>query len=42
MLLQVTRDFPGLPDPTRLTSAQIRFFYNGVRHELKELTKPKS
>jgi hypothetical protein len=35
MLLQICRDYPGLPDPRSLTLADIRFFYDGIRHELK-------
>ena len=41
MLLQVCRDYPGLPDPRTLTLNEIRFFYDGVREELKAHTKPK-
>jgi hypothetical protein len=41
MLLQVCRDYPGLPDPRTLTASEIRFFYEGLRHELQEHTKPK-
>ncbi len=41
MLLQICRDYPGLPDPRTLTAYEIRFFYDGLRSELKEHTKPK-
>ena len=41
MLLQVARDYPGLPDCRTLTASQIRFFYNGLRAELREHTKPR-
>ena len=41
MLLQVCRDYPGLPDPRTLQLCEIRFFYEGLRAELKEHTKPK-
>jgi hypothetical protein len=41
MLLQACRDYAGLPDPRTLTESEIRFFYNGLRKELKEHTKPK-
>lgn len=40
MLLQVCRDYPGLPDPRTLRASEIRFFYEGLREELKEATKP--
>jgi hypothetical protein len=41
MLLQVARDYPGLPDPRTLTVAEIVFFYNGLRPEIKKYTRPK-
>ena len=41
MLLQVCRDYPGLPDPRTLTASEIRFFYEPLRPELCEATKPK-
>lgn len=41
MLLQVCRDYPGLPDPRTLKAREIRFFFEGLRAELKEHTKPK-
>lgn len=41
MLLQVCRDYPALPDPRTLKAHEIRFFYDGLRAELKEHTKPK-
>lgn len=41
MLLQVCRDYPGLPDPRTLKASEIRFFYDGLRAELKHHTKPK-
>lgn len=40
MLLQVARDYPGLPDPRTLTITEILFFYNGLRRELKNHTRP--
>jgi hypothetical protein len=39
MLLQICRDYPGLPDPRTMTLAEIRFFYDGLRPELRETTK---
>ena len=41
MLLQVCRDYPGLPDPRTLKAREIRFFYEGLRGELTENSKPK-
>jgi len=41
MLLQISRDYPGLPDSRTLKAREIRFFYNGLRAELREATKPK-
>lgn len=42
MLLQICRDYPGLPDPRTLTGSQIRFFYEGLRPELLKHTKRSS
>ena len=41
MLLQVAREYPGLPDPRTMTLEEIRFFYNGLRGDLSRLTKRK-
>jgi hypothetical protein len=41
MLLQICRDYPSLPDIRELKTSEIRFFYNGIRIELKEHTKGK-
>ncbi len=41
MLLQISRDYPGLPDSRTLKAHEIRFYYEGVREELKSHTKPK-
>jgi hypothetical protein len=38
MLLQVSREYPGLPDPRTMTLAEIRFFYNGLRGELRKVS----
>lgn len=40
MLLQICRDYPGLPDPRTLSLSEIRFFYEGLRPELRKHTKP--
>lgn len=41
MMLQVARDYPGLPDVRTLTVSEIVFFYNGLRRELKDHTRRK-
>lgn len=41
MFLQVCRDYPSLPDVRTITAGEIRFFYDGLRAELHEHTKPK-
>lgn len=33
-LLQICRDYPGLPDARSLTAQQIRFFYSALVPEL--------
>lgn len=40
MLRQVVRDYAGLPDYRTMTDREIRFFYEGLRPELKKTTKP--
>lgn len=42
MLLQITRNYGGLPDPRTLKAYEIRFFYEGIRGEIREQTKPRS
>ena len=41
MLLQVSREYPGLPDPRTMTLAEIRFFYNGLRGDLHSASQRK-
>ena len=41
MLLQVCRDYSSTPDARTLTACEIRFFYDGLRAELQDHTKPK-
>jgi len=41
MLLQICRDYPGLPDPRTLRATEIRFFYDGLRAELTKHTEPR-
>jgi len=41
MLRQIARDYRSLPDPRTLTLTNIRWFYDGLRRELQEHTKPK-
>lgn len=36
MLIQITLDYPGLPDPRTLTLYQIQFFYEGLRPGMLE------
>ena len=39
MFLQILRDYASLPDIRTLTIKEIVFFYDGLRGELKEVTK---
>lgn len=39
MLLQICRDYSGLPDARNLKAHEIKFFYDGLRNELKTHTK---
>ena len=41
MLLQIARDYPGLPDARTLRAREILFFYDGLRDELKKYTMPR-
>lgn len=41
MLRQIARDYSGLPDVRELRDSEIRFFYEGLRSELHEATKPR-
>jgi hypothetical protein len=41
MLLQIARDYPGLPDVRTLRASSIRFFFEGLRGDLHQTTKPK-
>jgi len=41
MLLQIARDYAGLPDARSLTIGEIVFFYEGLRPELKKYTRGK-
>jgi hypothetical protein len=40
MLLQIARDYAGLPDARTLTVTEIVFFYEGLRPELIKHTRP--
>lgn len=42
MLVQICRDYPGLPDPRTLELHEIEFFYEALRGELKQHTDPKN
>ena len=39
MLLQISRDYAGLPDARQLKISEIRFFYDGLRAELIKHTQ---
>jgi hypothetical protein len=41
MLYQIARDYPGVPDVRTLTVAEIAFFYDGLRPELRKHTRGK-
>lgn len=41
MFLQICREYCGIGDFRKLKASEIRFFYEGMREELKEATKPK-
>lgn len=41
MFLQIAREYHVLPDLKTIKAHEIRFFYNGLRSELKSLSKPK-
>lgn len=40
MLRQITRDYSGLPNVRRMPMHEIRFWYEGLRPELKRATEP--
>lgn len=40
MLLQVVRDYAGIGDFRTLTMAEIRFFYSGLKPELRKALEP--
>lgn len=39
MVYQICRDYASLPDIRSMTCSEIRFFYDGLRPELKHHTK---
>jgi hypothetical protein len=41
MFLQICMTYPGLPDPRTLDLDEIEFFYDGIRAQLMEDTKPR-
>jgi hypothetical protein len=41
MFLQICLSYPGLPDPRTLDLDEIEFFYDGIRGQLIEDTKPR-
>jgi len=42
MLLQICMDYSGIPDPRTLTASEIRFFYNGLRGDLRKRKESKA
>ena len=42
MLLQVCKEYPGLPDARTLKLSEIKFFYDGCRNELKKYSENKN
>ena len=40
MLVDITRTYNSLPDARELQEHEIEFFYDGIRGELKAMTKP--
>ena len=41
-ILEICRDFSGLPDVRSMTMSQIRWFYDLIRPTLIKATKPKT
>lgn len=41
-LLQIARDYAGLPDVRELKLSEILFYYDGLRGELEQRTAPRS
>jgi hypothetical protein len=41
MFLQICISYPGLPDPRTLDLDEIEFFYDGIRSQLMEDTRPR-
>lgn len=42
MLLQISHEYPGIPDPRTMTMEEIRFFYEGLRADLRTLSARKN
>lgn len=42
MILQIAREYPGLPDVRTLTVGEIVFFYDALRSELRKYSRPQS
>ena len=40
MYLQICREYSSLPDPRSLSASEIKFYYEGLRADLKKATKP--
>lgn len=41
MLQQVVRDYAGVDSPRSLSMSEIRWYYEGLRAELKKHTRPR-
>jgi len=41
MLLQICRLYRSLPDPRSLTYQEILFYFDGIKEDLKDATKPR-
>ena len=41
MMIQIARTYNGIPDVRTMTLEEIEFFYNGIRGELIQATKPR-
>lgn len=40
MIYQIARDYPGLPDVRTMKLSEIRWWYDGLRGELRRATRP--
>jgi hypothetical protein len=40
MALQIARTYNSIPDVDKMTLEKVEFFYDGLREELRQMTKP--